>query len=262
MDHTAFDRIARLLGAASTRRAGLTAALGALAASATAAAKSPHHPKPEGPCGDHSRKDNTCSKDSQCCTGFCKKGLKNTDGQGRCRCIKKGQPCTPSQTCCGNLACVDGICGSNCTVCSTGCPFDSVNDAYAAASPGDTILIGRGTWPTGISVTKDITLAACSAKPATLIPDRVQVSPDTNDTYYVILTEDAIDTSPYAVTVRGLNLRGSGKHRKEILLNSYPTGNVAFTVQSATLTNAHGSFYVAAGDHLLEDSTITDCSYG
>jgi len=29
---------------------------------------------------------------------------------GRCRCVKKGQDCTQSQTCCGKLSCINNVC--------------------------------------------------------------------------------------------------------------------------------------------------------
>ncbi|MFM9105364.1 MAG: hypothetical protein ACKOWF_01540 [Chloroflexota bacterium] len=131
MDQSSFDRIARLLGGAASRRAGLRAALGSLfglsaampgaEADARRAAgkdqgtgkgRNRKPAKPEGPCGDRTRKDNLCTKDSQCCTGYCKKGLKNKDGKGRCRCLKKNQACKPSQTCCGRRSCTNGRCAS------------------------------------------------------------------------------------------------------------------------------------------------------
>jgi predicted outer membrane repeat protein len=132
MDQSSFDRIAKLLGGATTRRRGLTAVLGAaiglpLVADAdakrgtsaareagrnrdTGKGKGKGKPGAEGPCGDGSRKDNACTKDRQCCTGYCRKGLRNKDGQGRCRCIRKGKACKPSQTCCKG-ACENGVCG-------------------------------------------------------------------------------------------------------------------------------------------------------
>jgi hypothetical protein len=84
MDHAAFDRITRTLGAAATRRSGVKAALGlgaafGLGASDDVAAKL----RPEGPCGKGGRKDNACTKDSQCCTGYCERNLRNRDRKGR-----------------------------------------------------------------------------------------------------------------------------------------------------------------------------------
>lgn len=122
MDQSSFDRIARLLGSAATRRVGLAAAAGILAsgiaASASASAAGTRvrrrRPAPEGPCGDGSRKANLCDRNDECCTGVCELGKnpkKNAkDGRGRCRCIRWGRPCKQDRNCC-NSFCIDGICG-------------------------------------------------------------------------------------------------------------------------------------------------------
>ncbi|MFM9107120.1 MAG: hypothetical protein ACKOWF_10545, partial [Chloroflexota bacterium] len=119
MEARRFDAIAARLGAAATRRGALMGALGALFSGATLAAATPvgasrkrrkGRGNAQGPCGDGSRKDNRCAKNGDCCTGFCQKNLKNKDRDGRCRCIRRGQPCKPSQTCC-NSQCLKGVCG-------------------------------------------------------------------------------------------------------------------------------------------------------
>ncbi|MGI9252172.1 MAG: right-handed parallel beta-helix repeat-containing protein, partial [Thermomicrobiales bacterium] len=117
--------IANELGRATSRRSGLMAALRAAFGRATldgaagakgrgkdagGSAVTSRRPKPEGPCGDGTKADNVCTKDKQCCTGYCRKGMKNKDGKGRCRCIRRGKPCKPSQTCCGGVSCTEGIC--------------------------------------------------------------------------------------------------------------------------------------------------------
>ncbi|MFM9108449.1 MAG: right-handed parallel beta-helix repeat-containing protein [Chloroflexota bacterium] len=118
MDRETFDAAARVLGAAATRRAGLAAALAAALAMATGGSDGPaaalgKRPRPAGPCGDGSRKDNSCTKNKDCCTGLCntKAGRKNRDGKGRCRCVRKRGSCTESRNCCGNHVCVNGTCG-------------------------------------------------------------------------------------------------------------------------------------------------------
>ncbi|MGI9254043.1 MAG: hypothetical protein ACR2J8_09865, partial [Thermomicrobiales bacterium] len=103
MDHASFDRFARLLGRATSRRAGIGAALAALTSGALAteagAAKRTHGAhggkvKPAGPCGDGTVKDNRCRKNAECCTNICKTKNKGKDGSGRCRCQRKRRPCT------------------------------------------------------------------------------------------------------------------------------------------------------------------------
>ncbi|MFM9105229.1 MAG: hypothetical protein ACKOWF_00845 [Chloroflexota bacterium] len=138
MEASSFDRIARLLAAPASRRSGLLAALapflaGALSGNATATAtagrarrdrrdapEGRRSPRPEGPCGDGSRKDNACTTDKQCCTGFCNLALakKNDDGKGRCRCIKSGNSCNSKSVCCKG-ACVKGRCAAPANVAKT-----------------------------------------------------------------------------------------------------------------------------------------------
>jgi len=97
MDQRSFDRFARLLGGAASRRAGIRAALGGLLGlaapdgadagrnkakdKAKGKEEGRGRPGPEGPCGNGSRKDNACTKDSDCCTGICNTSLgkKNRD---------------------------------------------------------------------------------------------------------------------------------------------------------------------------------------
>ncbi|MFM9108462.1 MAG: hypothetical protein ACKOWF_17390 [Chloroflexota bacterium] len=124
MDQERVGAMSRALASGVSRRPGLAAALAvvlggaSLDAAATGGGKDKgrgrRKPGVEGPCGDGSRKANICRKDKDCCTGYCNMavGKKNKDGSGRCRCIRKGKTCTPSQTCCNGLPCVAGVCGS------------------------------------------------------------------------------------------------------------------------------------------------------
>jgi hypothetical protein len=125
MDQSSFDRLATALGSAASRRAGLAAALGAafglgLGAAAESSPRS-RRPAAAGPCGDGSRAENRCTKNKECCTGICdtSKGKTNKDGEGRCRCRKKGQDCTADKNCCSRkgqaMICLDGVCSPPCT---------------------------------------------------------------------------------------------------------------------------------------------------
>jgi hypothetical protein len=185
VDQERFDRIAAALGGAATRRAGLKSALAVLAGLAAGTAsgeteakgwqrgdgdrgkdrgrggrKHGGGAKVEGPCGDGTRKDNVCTKDSQCCTGYCdtSKGKKNKDGQGRCRCIRRGKSCTSKQTCCGKLTCDGGVCGAGgvptgatCVSGETCASPDAVCTAYtdAEAPSGTFCTMPLGTVCTG-----------------------------------------------------------------------------------------------------------------
>ncbi|MGI9254075.1 MAG: Dickkopf N-terminal cysteine-rich domain-containing protein, partial [Thermomicrobiales bacterium] len=124
MDQRSFDRLARLLGRATSRRSGIKAALGAAlglgAIDASARGATDRHSRPategpatEGPCGSGSRKDNVCKKNSQCCTGICElaTGKKNKDKKGRCRCLANGKTCGQDKNCCSSSVCFKGVCG-------------------------------------------------------------------------------------------------------------------------------------------------------
>jgi hypothetical protein len=180
MDHASFDRAARVLGTAISRRAGLASAVATIlgvstlpvAVAAAAAAAPSRKPRPQGPCGSGKRKDNICTKDSDCCTGICntRAGKANKDKKGRCRCVRQGGACKVDKNCC-QKSCVDGICGSaadTCDICPTGCPYTTVAAAIAAAAPGATLRIGAGTYDEDLTVGKDLTLTNCNGESVTL----------------------------------------------------------------------------------------------
>jgi DNA-binding beta-propeller fold protein YncE len=154
MDEQRFDAALRALGCGSTRRQAIAGALGALFGGGVldAAARkndknkgkgrNPSAPGAEGPCGNGSRKDNICTKDTQCCTGICntKAGKKNKDGQGRCRCVKRGKPCTADRNCCGGRACTGGVCGPGCASnadCPASTPVCTAGTCTGCATDGD-----------------------------------------------------------------------------------------------------------------------------
>ena len=104
------------------------------------------HPTTEGACGNGKRKDNICTQDSDCCTGICNTGTGkyNKDRKGRCRCMKRNQPCSVDSNCCNTLTCYQGRCGTRnpgptpgsaiptgypCT------PADTCEDAQASCIP-------------------------------------------------------------------------------------------------------------------------------
>lgn len=155
MDHSSFDRLSRLLGMASSRRAGLLAIAGFTPAAALAGAAHPQGPDAAGQCGPTAR-DNACVKDSDCCTGYCKPP-KTSGGKGRCRCVKQGKKCKKGQTCCGDSTCTNGTCAITVT-CSVqpggACTSDSqcCLGAVCKALPGSAAQVMPGTYcalPTG-----------------------------------------------------------------------------------------------------------------
>ncbi|MFM9108365.1 MAG: hypothetical protein ACKOWF_16895, partial [Chloroflexota bacterium] len=148
MDQSSFDRLARLLGGATSRRAGLRAlVLAAFSApAATAAAADPgarqrnrgeddasparRDPSPSGPCGT-----NRCRRNKDCCTGICntRRSDRNRDGSGRCRCIERGRTCAEDRNCCGSLGCHAGKCLAAPPAPTP--PSGCASDAECAATP-------------------------------------------------------------------------------------------------------------------------------
>ncbi|MFM9107684.1 MAG: hypothetical protein ACKOWF_13410 [Chloroflexota bacterium] len=126
MDGTRFDALARVFGAAVSRRSGAVAIIGTALglASGGALAKGSRGdrrdagqgPGAQGPCKTEKRPDNICTANSQCCTNICDKGTgaTNKDKKGRCRCIRWRKPCEQDRNCCSRknqkMACIEGIC--------------------------------------------------------------------------------------------------------------------------------------------------------
>jgi DNA-binding beta-propeller fold protein YncE len=205
------DNALRALRTGSTRRQGLAAMLGALfggarlanaSGSATDRSLRPRgepgsrdrqrrRPNPEGPCGDGSRAANICAKNSQCCTGVCntKAGRKNIDGQGRCRCLKKGKACSASRNCCNEMTCYQGVCSRGCNpvACPNGC------------CDGATCVAGTSGLACGAGGAACITCSSLTAVCASAV-----CTPGTWEYQTQIGTEGAGDTNlelPYGVAV-------------------------------------------------------------
>ncbi|MGI9254100.1 MAG: right-handed parallel beta-helix repeat-containing protein [Thermomicrobiales bacterium] len=301
MDGGSFDRWTRLLAERLTRRSGLatTAAAGVAAALGVAAEdaaagkdgqrhRGRHQAGAAGPCGP-TGKDNICTKDKECCTGYCKPGKPGK--AGRCRCVKMNKKCKKGQQCCGGgvcqnktckppvppcgatgvactadadccsgLVCFEGQCGPCIpTVCSS-CTHKTVEAAYAAATSGDTIYIGSGTYPTEIIIDKSITLAACpGVTDVVLQTARVNIY----DSYFSILLDSDTDTTPYAVGLRNLTLEGTyPTNRDDALLRSTRSEYINWTVEECTVRNAYYGLYVLSGQHVINRSKVEGCQKG
>ncbi|MFM9106120.1 MAG: hypothetical protein ACKOWF_05405 [Chloroflexota bacterium] len=288
MDGGSFDRLTRLLAGRLTRRSGAGAAVAGLlglagaadaaaakaGAGAGAGAATGRAPGGEGdvydekrPCGPKAR-DNRCRKHKDCCTKYCRKPKKGSAAKiGRCRCIKVGKKCKGKQKCCGGATCQNRKCtpaAQPCvaTVCASGCAFTDVNAAYAAAAPGDTIVIGPGSYPTGIVVDKSITLAGCpGATDVELVVDR-QVKGA--DSYYGILVENPADTEVHSVVLQNLRLKGTyPANQDEALLSASDAGRIDFTLEDCAGSDAYYFIYVMkGGTHVLRRFTGTNYVYG
>ncbi|MGI9252372.1 MAG: tail fiber domain-containing protein, partial [Thermomicrobiales bacterium] len=174
VDDNTFDAFARAAGQAANRRAAVGAMLAGLIAAPAAAAKDGHgkrpghgkgqgetgtgtgtgtgtdkpesakkRPTPQGPCGDGSVKDNTCTKNADCCTQSCDTTVK------RCRCVKAGGACISTISCCNALACVQGVCTTGGGGGTTGPTGPTGPAGGGSATTGPTGLEGA-TGPTGL----------------------------------------------------------------------------------------------------------------
>jgi predicted outer membrane repeat protein len=306
MDQSQFDRIARLLGGAISRRAGIGAALAALTGSqvattvdakgaATGRDKGRGTPGAEGPCGNGKRKANICTKDKDCCTGICgkKPPERNKDGKGRCRCIQRQRRCTEDRNCCGTMTCNSGKCGpgvtkiptgkactvtdvcedaaarcttyfsgspdgtycllpngqscsaakqcassdcdgtckaETCTVCTSGCTYDSVDAALAGTAAGGTISIDAGTWTTSSQglIDHTLTVRACNRAAVTI----EGTSPST---FFLDSPAAAATLTVLDVTVTNPTSEGSG-----ISVQGYAANANTLTLRNVTVKGCEG----------------------
>src|SRR5262249_44842217 len=54
------------------------------------------------------------------------------------------------------------------TVCASGCAYDTVGAALAAAADGDTISIAAGTYSGGLTITKNVSILGAGAQATTI----------------------------------------------------------------------------------------------
>jgi hypothetical protein len=123
MDANGFDTLTKTIALPASRRSVVGALLAAAAGrlgmgESTARPRQQDHEDVtgEGPCGNGSARANSCKRNRQCCTGFCRK---RKGGKGRCRCRALGQSCREDRNCCGNVGqpmiCQDKTCQLECT---------------------------------------------------------------------------------------------------------------------------------------------------
>lgn len=107
MDSSSFDRLMRLIGTASSRRAaiaGLAALAGLSPVAGRAAKQASEDVSAAGVCGTGSA--NRCNRDRECCTRICR--------GDRCRCRRLGRTCKQNRNCCqgggAGRICLNGRC--------------------------------------------------------------------------------------------------------------------------------------------------------
>lgn len=211
-----------------------------------------------------------CTTDMECTCYHCAVPNGGLDSQGRSGrvglalacCGQEGIACGNDQECCDGLICTDGACAPPCVsdVCANGCPYTTVEEAYAAKAAGSTIYIGTGTYATQVAITKNMTFDACDGETPVLEPARDSYGPDS---YYSIFTEaETAPQSAFAVTIRNLTLQGTS-NRDEILVSSYGHGMVNWTIENSTLKSTYAGMYATDHHHVFTDCEISDTdSYG
>ena len=254
MDPLKFDAFARLLARTATRRSGLRAALAAAGGAATGGGTAeagrigPRNlqggrPGTNGPCGDGS--DNHCTKNEDCCTGYCKRVA---PGRKRCRCIERGKKCTSRQTCCGALNCKSGRCKADKpepakiatgAACSTGdvCINPAASCAEPASGcPGTRCLLAlgepcsdRGDCQSGACVSGVCLACSCAACANACVPtvgcqgcphQTIQAAIDAATSGDVIMIAPGTYNESLAIKAKNLTLRGCTAEGPVVIKNA------------------------------------------
>ena len=119
------------------------------------------------PTGDPCTPTDACADNRAACTTY-----ESGTPTGTYCLLPRGDSCTADKEC-EPGACFQGVCAScNCgacsmscdspTVCST-CTHTTIQAAINAATAGDTILIGAGTYNEDVAIDKNLNLKACGA---------------------------------------------------------------------------------------------------
>lgn len=164
MDDRRFDRIARTVAAVMTTRRSLTSGLAGGAI--TSALGLGGAPAQAAKCVAPGKRCKTKRGKRSCCGGAKCKGTKCKCPPGRPPC---GQKCCARGQRCQKRRCVpksNTPPPSGCTsdVCANGCPFTSLADAVAAATPGSTIRLCAGRYAAPeIEFSRNLTLVGAGA---------------------------------------------------------------------------------------------------
>ncbi|MFM9107954.1 MAG: hypothetical protein ACKOWF_14795 [Chloroflexota bacterium] len=274
----------------TTRRAGLAAAIGALAAGAAIPAipdaeadRKKRKARPEGPCGDGSAKSNRCKGDGDCCTGICrkvkKKGKKTIS---RCRCNQRGQSCSEDRNCCNSLTCVQGTCkgsdtgggggggGGDTNVITVG-PNDDLQAAIDNAPPGAVVVLQAGTYTKNLKVEKSLTLRGASSglerhgRAFAAVDNTVTMQNSSDGSRAVEVTGSGVKLTLENVTVAmnsGFSTGGGIKVTAGAgleLLGSTKVADSKFTLCDAAETNSGGAVCLigAAASRIAGGTVIT-----
>jgi hypothetical protein len=159
-------------------------------------------------------------------------------------------------------------------VCSSGCPYTTVQDAVAAASRGDTILTATGTYTGGLTIDKGITLTGAKADTTTLNLGGNQIIVTSEVTVTINnLTVTGGQTSFFSQAGGGINNAGKLTLNSDLISGNTAniTGGGIFNSGDLTLINTTVTANTAAigaggidntGTATLANSTISNNSGG
>ena len=117
--------------------------------------------------------------------------------------------------------------------------YASIGEALAAASDGDTILVGPGTWSESVLVTKRVTIRSLTGNPADTIIDPVGPG-------------SSVRVAADDVTIESLTVAGSD------FAGIYAEGTAGLTLREVVATNnPYGVYLTGSPRALIEDCTIT-----
>ena len=183
MDQDRFDRLARVLGKPASRRASVLGAigtaLGLVAAPAADAARKATRRHEKLACRNA---NSQCISDDECCSGSCVPKFGGTEFRCAKRHAKKDKKKKD-----GN-----GPAPLACTVCASGCPFTTIQDALAAADSYSTITIAPGMYyPNADSpntrgsfeIDINVALVACDPNDRPVVNDGI--NPNVKTMFYI-----------------------------------------------------------------------------
>jgi len=80
------------------------------------------------------------------------------------------------------------------TVCPSGCDYTKIQDAIDSANPGDTIIVGDGTYTENVNVNKPLTIMSENGAEKTI------VQAANSDDHVFEITADYVNLSGFTIT--------------------------------------------------------------
>ena len=134
------------------------------------------------------------------------------------------------------------------TVCPAGCDFTSIQAAHDAATAGDSVSVGAGTFTEQISITKDLTVAGMG--PATTTIDGGGLGPVISVASGAVVTLESLTVTGGITAGNGAGVFNEGTLT---LNNALITGN-----EGTSRTGSHGGGVANMGTLTITDSVISD----